>query len=79
MRVGRDPERLPCISITPSLLGTLGIQPILGRAMTEQEGLVNVHGSEIEVTPLGRIFVRNVACVFDAYLAHGERIFSRAV
>jgi len=38
---GRDPERLPCISITPSLPGTLGIQPILGRGMTEQEGLVN--------------------------------------
>ena len=38
---GRDPERLPCISITPSLLETLGIQPILGRAMTEKEGLVN--------------------------------------
>ena len=38
---GRDPERLPCISMTPSLLGTLGIQPILGRGMTEQEGLVN--------------------------------------
>jgi putative ABC transport system permease protein len=38
---GRDPERLPCISMTPSLLGTLGIQPILGRAMAEQEGLVN--------------------------------------
>ncbi len=38
---GHDPERLPCISITPSLLGTLGIQPILGRGMTEQEGLVN--------------------------------------
>ncbi len=38
---GHDPERLPCISMTPSLLGTLGIQPILGRGMTEQEGLVN--------------------------------------
>ncbi|HTA70985.1 MAG TPA: ABC transporter permease [Bryobacteraceae bacterium] len=38
---GHEPERLPCISITPSLLGTLGIQPILGRGMTEQEGLVN--------------------------------------
>ncbi len=35
------PERLPCISMTPSLLGTLGIRPILGRGMTEQEGLVN--------------------------------------
>jgi oxygen-independent coproporphyrinogen-3 oxidase len=45
----------------------------------EKEGLVTVRGSEIELTPLGRIFVRNVACVFDAYLGHGERIFSRAV
>jgi oxygen-independent coproporphyrinogen-3 oxidase len=45
----------------------------------QDEGLVNVRGSEIELTPLGRIFVRNVACVFDTYLAHGERIFSRAV
>jgi putative ABC transport system permease protein len=42
---GRDPERLPCISMTPSLLGTLGIQPILGREMTEQEGLV--HGPDV--------------------------------
>ncbi|HEX4594310.1 MAG TPA: ABC transporter permease, partial [Bryobacteraceae bacterium] len=38
---GHDPERLPCISMTPSLLGTLGIQPILGRGMTEEEGLVH--------------------------------------
>jgi oxygen-independent coproporphyrinogen-3 oxidase len=45
----------------------------------EKEGLVTVRGSEIELTPLGRIFVRNVACVFDAYLGHGERVFSRAV
>jgi oxygen-independent coproporphyrinogen-3 oxidase len=45
----------------------------------EAEGLVTVRGSEIELTPLGRIFVRNVACVFDAYLEHAERLFSRAV
>ena len=30
--------------MTPSLLGTLGIQPILGRGMTEEEGLVNGSG-----------------------------------
>ncbi len=36
---GHDPERLPAISMTPSLLGTLGIQPVLGRGMTEEEGL----------------------------------------
>jgi putative ABC transport system permease protein len=38
---GHDPERLPCISMTPSLLGTLGIQPILGRAMADGEALPN--------------------------------------
>jgi putative ABC transport system permease protein len=36
---GHDPERLPCVSGTPSLLGTLGITPILGRAISEQEAL----------------------------------------
>ena len=44
----------------------------------EAEGLVEVRGSELTVTPLGRIFVRNVASIFDAYLA-SERPFSRAV
>lgn len=45
----------------------------------EAEGMVSVKGSEIEVTPLGRIFVRNVASIFDAYLSTGQRLFSRAV
>ena len=44
----------------------------------EKEGLVSVHGPEVEVTPLGRIFVRNVGSIFDAYLT-GARPFSRAV
>jgi len=44
----------------------------------EGEGLVSVRGSEVTVTPLGRIFVRNVASIFDAYLK-GDRPFSRAV
>jgi len=43
------------------------------------EGLVEVRGSEVDVTPLGRIFVRNVASMFDAYLLPGERPFSRAI
>ena len=42
---GRDPERLACISMTPSLLATLGIRPILGRGITEQEGLQ--HGPDV--------------------------------
>ncbi|HYL74932.1 MAG TPA: ABC transporter permease [Bryobacteraceae bacterium] len=36
---GRDPERLPCASMTSTLLTTLGITPIIGRGMTAEEGL----------------------------------------
>jgi len=32
------------------------------------EGLVALDGGEIRVTPLGRIFIRNVAMIFDRYL-----------
>jgi oxygen-independent coproporphyrinogen-3 oxidase len=45
----------------------------------EREGLVSVRGREVELTPLGRIFVRNVATVFDAHLKAREATFSRAV
>ena len=44
----------------------------------EAEGLVSVRGPEVTVTPLGRIFVRNVASIFDAHLT-ADRPFSRAV
>lgn len=47
---------------------------------TEHHGLVRREGSQLEVTPLGRLFVRHVARVFDAYLRHAERSrFSRTV
>jgi oxygen-independent coproporphyrinogen-3 oxidase len=46
----------------------------------EQDGLVRRQGSQLEVTPLGRLFVRNVAMVFDAYLrGAGQPRFSRTV
>ena len=50
----------------------------------ESEGLLRVRGTEIDLTPLGRVFVRNVAMVFDAYLrrdppAQKPRPFSRTV
>ncbi|HME90042.1 MAG TPA: oxygen-independent coproporphyrinogen III oxidase [Myxococcaceae bacterium] len=49
----------------------------------EDEGLLHIDGSEIQLTPLGRVFVRNVAMVFDAYLraasGNGQRTFSMAV
>ncbi|HEX8437829.1 oxygen-independent coproporphyrinogen III oxidase [Archangium sp.] len=46
----------------------------------EDDGLVHREGSQLEVTPLGRLFVRNVAMVFDTYLRRAERPrFSRTV
>jgi oxygen-independent coproporphyrinogen-3 oxidase len=39
----------------------------------EQDGLVRITNDRIEVTPPGRIFIRNIAMVFDEYLK-GERI-----
>jgi oxygen-independent coproporphyrinogen-3 oxidase len=48
-------------------------QPLLLAALElerfRQDGLVLCDGAEITVTPAGRPFVRNVAAVFDAYLA----------
>ncbi|HLM44393.1 MAG TPA: oxygen-independent coproporphyrinogen III oxidase, partial [Myxococcaceae bacterium] len=49
-------------------------------APLEDDGLVRREGTQLEVTPLGRLFVRNVAMVFDAYLGRSERPrFSRTV
>ena len=46
----------------------------------EDDGLVRRDGGQLEVTPLGRLFVRNVAMVFDSYLRRAERPrFSRTV
>jgi oxygen-independent coproporphyrinogen-3 oxidase len=49
----------------------------------EDDGLVRVHGDRIEVRPLGRIFLRNLAMPFDAYLARqreGEKpVFSKTL
>ncbi|MBK8014410.1 MAG: oxygen-independent coproporphyrinogen III oxidase [Deltaproteobacteria bacterium] len=46
----------------------------------EEDRLVEVNGSQLSVTPLGRIFVRNVAVVFDAYAKKsGQHTFSRTV
>ncbi len=45
----------------------------------EKEGFLTLRGRTIELTPLGRIFVRNVATVFDAHLPQQAPRFSRAV
>lgn len=51
-------------------------------AALEREGLCALEGRRLTLTPLGRVFVRNVAMVFDAYLDRdGARrpAFSRTV
>lgn len=49
----------------------------------ERDGLIRVEPDRIEVAPLGRIFIRNIAMVFDSYLqnanAQRERRFSRTL
>ena len=48
--------------------------------LLEVDGLVRVHADRIEVTPSGRLLIRNIAAVFDEYLR--DRIianFSRAI
>jgi oxygen-independent coproporphyrinogen-3 oxidase len=45
----------------------------------ERDGLCVVDGGDIRVTPLGRVFVRNVASAFDAYLPRSSAAFSRTV
>jgi oxygen-independent coproporphyrinogen-3 oxidase len=42
-----------------------------------QEGLVEETEDEVRATPLGRLFVRLIAVVFDQYASHGQ--FSRVV
>lgn len=48
-----------------------------------EDGMVERTENEIRVTPMGRIFIRNVAMLFDAYLAHkapdAPKIFSRTL
>ena len=47
------------------------------------DGLVTAHAHAIEVTPVGRLFVRNVCMVFDRYLrartAGASPVFSRTI
>lgn len=47
----------------------------------EKDGLLTIHGAQLELSPLGRLFVRNVAAVFDTYLADPgkKNTFSRTV
>ncbi|HTM57835.1 MAG TPA: oxygen-independent coproporphyrinogen III oxidase [Candidatus Udaeobacter sp.] len=59
------------------------IERLTGADSPSAHGLVSVTDDAIEVTPLGRLFVRNVAMIFDRYLAgrlaSEKPVFSRTV
>jgi oxygen-independent coproporphyrinogen III oxidase len=58
-------------------------QEIVDLHLLERDGLVQMTNTRIEVTPLGRIFMRNVAMVFDEYLkkerSAATQVFSRTL
>ena len=58
----RDVERIFKINFRQSFAPELGE---LGRL--SDDGLVTVEETRIQLTPLGRVFVRNVASIFDAH------------
>ncbi len=47
-------------------------EPLAALADLANDGLVLLHEDSLEVTPLGRMFSRNVAMPFDAYLKQAE-------
>ena len=47
-----------------------------------EQGFARVDGDVLEITPLGRLFVRNLCMIFDAHLRKkesGKQVFSRTV
>ncbi len=59
------------------------LRELTAAASPATDGLVTVSDDAVEVTPLGRLFVRNVCMVFDTYLrartASARPVFSRTV
>jgi len=45
----------------------------------EKTGLLQINGKKIEVTKLGRLFIRNIASMFDVYTQAKEGYLSRGV
>ncbi len=46
----------------------------------EEDGIIEISGPELRVTPAGRAFIRNVCAVFDDYLTETpEQTFSKAI
>lgn len=80
-------ERLMCAGAVDvgELAQAYGASPDVFRedfdqlARLEEDGLVRVDHLRVEVTPVGRPFVRLAAACFDAYLARAQARHSRAV
>ncbi|MCX7738455.1 MAG: oxygen-independent coproporphyrinogen III oxidase [Hydrogenothermaceae bacterium] len=46
----------------------------------EEDGLIKLYPERIDVTPIGRLLIRNIASIFDIYLRNKkERRFSKAI
>ena len=45
----------------------------------EQDGLLTVHTTSIEVLPVGRLLIRNICMMFDAYLQNSSQQFSKVI
>lgn len=46
----------------------------------EADGLIKIFSDGIEVTPMGRLLIRNIASVFDTYLEKQQtKSFSKAI
>ena len=48
-------------------------------AAFEEDGLLERQATRIGITERGRLFIRNIAMVFDAYLAGGTSVYSKTV
>jgi oxygen-independent coproporphyrinogen-3 oxidase len=48
-------------------------------ATLESDGLVELPGDGIEVTPRGRLLLRNIAMTFDRYVGGTQDRYSRAI
>jgi oxygen-independent coproporphyrinogen-3 oxidase len=53
---------------------------LVGLDALEKDGLIQRWGDGIEVTPSGRLLIRNIAAIFDTYLSKkSEGTFSKAI
>jgi len=45
----------------------------------EQDGLLQIKANSIEVLPVGRLLIRNICMMFDAYLQNSSQQFSKVI